>query len=123
MFSPFGASAGQFSRHIKRRYFKMRELVACTQVKLVLVGTDHNPADLFTKVLQREKFQRFHRRVTNPLGHVEPASLFAKSVAARILLMPLRILDERDVIASGARSDSDAYYRMGSLCVCSRDHY
>ena len=56
----------------------MRELVSLKKVRLLLVGTDHNPADLFTKVLGKDKFRRFHQRVTNPYGQTESAVLVAK---------------------------------------------
>ena len=39
----------QRSRHIERRYLKVRELVAAGEVEVRAVDTKNNPADLFTK--------------------------------------------------------------------------
>ena len=74
----FRRTAGQYSKHIERRCFKMRELVSLKKVRLLLVGTDHNPADLFTKVLGKDKFHRFSVHVTNPYQHKASAAVLAK---------------------------------------------
>ena len=42
------------SRHIQRRYLKVRELVALGEVKVEYVNTDANAADILTKALERE---------------------------------------------------------------------
>ena len=55
-------SAGQYSRHIARRVYKMRELCGGKRVKLVLIGTADNSSDIFTKVLDRQLFEK-HRSV------------------------------------------------------------
>ena len=46
------------SRHIQRRYLKIREWVALGEVRVEYVNTDENPADLLTKALERESFDR-----------------------------------------------------------------
>ena len=83
----FRRTAGLYSKHIERRMnpyvqvFKMRELVSTGRVKLfLLIGTDHihNPADLFTKVLDRDQYRKFHHRATNPYGVREHACVAAK---------------------------------------------
>ena len=51
-------SAGDSTRHVKRREFKMRELVARQQVKLSLVRTAEMHADFLTKVLDITGFNR-----------------------------------------------------------------
>ena len=46
-------TSAQNSRHINRRMFKMRELRGAGVVTVSHVGTEHNPVDLFTKILSR----------------------------------------------------------------------
>ena len=46
------------SRHIQRRYLKIREWVALGEVRVEYVNTTENPADLLTKALERESFER-----------------------------------------------------------------
>ena len=48
------------SRHVDRRFFKVRELEAMGVVRVKHVPTDRNRADLLTKALPREAFNR-HR--------------------------------------------------------------
>eukprot|EP00966_Prymnesium_polylepis_P250797 5799143-Prymnesium_polylepis.2 len=48
----------QRSRHIERRYLKVREWVHHGEIKVVYVTTEHNPADLLTKSLERGPFER-----------------------------------------------------------------
>ena len=53
------------SRHVDRKLFKMRELRGAGFVNVNWIGTDDNPADLFTKVLGRQPFERHRRTVLN----------------------------------------------------------
>ena len=46
------------SRHIQRRYLKIREWVALGEVRVEYVNTSLNPADVLTKALERESFER-----------------------------------------------------------------
>ena len=48
------------SRHVDRRYFKVRELMAEGEVKVVHIDTALNTADLLTKPLPADAFTR-HR--------------------------------------------------------------
>ena len=48
------------SRHVDRRFFKVRELEAMGVVRVKHIPTDRNRADLLTKALPREAFNR-HR--------------------------------------------------------------
>ena len=59
----FGAA--QHSRHIDRKLYKMRELRGAGIVTVKYVPTDDNTADLFTKVLTRQPFDKHRRRVMN----------------------------------------------------------
>ena len=49
----------QRSRHIERRYLKLRELVADGEIVVRHVGTDDNHADVLTKSLEADRFD-FH---------------------------------------------------------------
>ena len=53
------------SRHVDRKLFKMRELRGAGVVNVKWVSTDANPADLFTKVLGRQVFEKHRRTVLN----------------------------------------------------------
>ena len=53
------------SRHVDRKLFKMRELRGAGVVNVKHVGTDFNPADIFTKVLGRQVFERHRSTILN----------------------------------------------------------
>ena len=53
-------TSAQNSRHIDRKLFKMREMRGAGTVEVNHVSTEVNPADLFTKILGRQPFER-HR--------------------------------------------------------------
>ena len=56
----------QRSRHIERRYLKVRELVAAGEVVVEHISTKDNPADLFTKsTLDMSTFSRHAKTVKN----------------------------------------------------------
>mgnify|MGYP003941231743 CR=1 FL=1 len=61
-------TSAQHSRHIDRKLFKMRELRGKEVVTVKYVPTDDNPADLFTKVLSRQPFEKHRRKVMNITG-------------------------------------------------------
>ena len=62
-------SAGQYSRHVERKHFKMREVRAAGKVNLTLVPTTENTADMFTKILDRVPFEKHRAVVMNlPAG-------------------------------------------------------
>ena len=46
------------SRHIERRYLKIQEWVAEGKIKVMYINTTQNRADMFTKPLEREVFER-----------------------------------------------------------------
>ena len=50
------------SRHVDRKLFKMRELRGAGVVNVRHIPGDSNPADLFTKILTRQVFEK-HRKV------------------------------------------------------------
>ena len=61
-------SAAQHSRHIDRKMFKMRELRGAGVVEVNHVPTESNPADLFTKILSRQPFERHRKTILNLAG-------------------------------------------------------
>lgn len=64
-------TAATGSRHIDRKLFKMRELRGAGTVYVNYVPTEVNPADLFTKILGRQIFERHVRVVMNlPAGEI-----------------------------------------------------
>ena len=52
-------------RHYERRQLKIRELVENGLIKLKLVKTENNPADIFTKALGRRLFEKHRKTVLN----------------------------------------------------------
>jgi hypothetical protein len=58
-------TTAQNSRHIDRKMFKMRELRGAGVVTVSHVPTDENPADLFTKVLSRQVFEKHRATILN----------------------------------------------------------
>ena len=54
-------TSAQNSRRIDRKLFKMREMRGAGIVTVELVPTAINPADLFTKILSRQVFEK-HRK-------------------------------------------------------------
>ena len=58
-------TSAQNSRHIDRKMFKMRELRGAGIVTVAHVGTEFNPADLFTKILSRQPFEKHRKTVLN----------------------------------------------------------
>ncbi len=55
----------QNSRHINRKLFKMRELQASGLVTVSHIPTESNPADLFTKVLDKRPFEKHRKFMMN----------------------------------------------------------
>jgi len=58
-------SAGASTRHVERRVFKMRELVAQQMISLKLVRTHEMHADMMTKLLDLPTFRRCRSAVMN----------------------------------------------------------
>ena len=58
-------TSAQHSRHIDRKLYKMRELRGAGVVTVKYVPTADNTADLFTKVLSRQPFEKHRRKVMN----------------------------------------------------------
>ena len=58
-------TVGQNSRHVERKVFKMRELQHNNQVRVRLIPTAENAADLLTKVLGNKTFQRHRATLMN----------------------------------------------------------
>ena len=56
---------GTNTRHVERKYFKMRELRGSGLVRVSLVPTETNEADIFTKPLDRIPFERCRDAIMN----------------------------------------------------------
>ena len=56
------------SRHVDRRYFKVRELAAEGHIRVEHINTDDNSSDLLTKPLALPKFAEHRRRLLNMEG-------------------------------------------------------
>jgi len=61
-------NSAQNSRHIDRKLFKMRELRGLGVMTVAHVPTAENPADLFTKVLNKQPFEKHRKFVHNLSG-------------------------------------------------------
>jgi hypothetical protein len=53
------------SRHVDRRYFKVRELVFEQQLSVEHIDTKENPADILTKPLIGPAFEKHRRKLLN----------------------------------------------------------
>jgi hypothetical protein len=56
------------SRHVDRKLFKMRELRGAGKATVKHIPGDSNPADLFTKILTRQPFEKHRKFVLNVPG-------------------------------------------------------
>jgi len=61
-------NSSQNSRHINRKLFKMRELRGLGVVTVARAPTAENPADIFTKVLDKQPFDKHRKFVHNLSG-------------------------------------------------------
>ena len=61
-------TSAQNSRHVDRKMFKMRELRGAGRVSVRHVMGETNPADLFTKILSRQPFEKHRKAVLNLPG-------------------------------------------------------
>ena len=48
----------QHTRHIDRKLFKLREMRGAGLVTVKYLGTEENTADIFTKILDRQPFEK-----------------------------------------------------------------
>ena len=62
-------TSAQHSRHIERKLYKMRELRGAGVVTVKYLQTAENTADVFTKVLQRQPFEKHRKVVLNLPGN------------------------------------------------------
>ena len=68
------------SRHVDRKLFKMRELRGAGVAVVRHIPGDTNHADLFTKILTRQPFEKHRKTVLNTPGNTA-AFAFARPVA------------------------------------------
>ena len=68
---------------IDRKVYKMRELRGAGEVDVGLIPTERNPADLFTKILSRQPFEKHRKTVLNlSAGEVVEQARKAKKAEA-----------------------------------------
>ena len=91
------------SRHVDRKLFKMRELRGAGTVVVNHVPTALNPADLFTKVLSRQEFEKHRRTVLN---------LAAAEAVARCA-HEKRVLNEARADKGGQKPSAPKKKKMG----------
>jgi hypothetical protein len=61
-------NSAQNSRHVDRKMFKMRELRGASVVTVRHIPGEENPADLFTKILTRQPFEKHRKKSMNLTG-------------------------------------------------------
>ena len=61
-------TTAQNSRHVDRKLFKMRELRGANRVVVQHIPGESNPADLFTKILTKQLFEKHRKFVLNLAG-------------------------------------------------------
>eukprot|EP00966_Prymnesium_polylepis_P243882 5640501-Prymnesium_polylepis.1 len=82
----------QRSRHIERRYLKVREWVAHGEIRCCYIPTDQNPADLLTKSLELAAFRRHCDTLDGTAVHgVASLSLAAAATASIAAVDPLAV--------------------------------
>ena len=74
-------TSAQTSRHVDRKMFKMRELRGAGRVVVRHIPGDSNPADLFTKILSRQTFEKHRKTVLNLPG--DTGVEYARRMASR----------------------------------------
>jgi hypothetical protein len=65
------------SRHIQRRWFKVREFIHKLVVKVMQVPTIDNISDFFTKVLDRRTFEKFRDIIMGTPAPSVPVAVLA----------------------------------------------
>ena len=78
-------TSAQNSRHVDRKMFKMRELRGAGRVTVRHIPGVSNPADLFTKILARQEFEKHRKTVLNLPGDtgVEHARRVAQAASSQ----------------------------------------
>ena len=75
-------SPGVNTKHVARRVFKMRELAARKIVSVRLVRTDEMEADIMTKILERQPFEKHRDSIMNAAAKLRERVKEVKSQAA-----------------------------------------
>ena len=75
-------TSAQNSRHVDRKLFKMRELRGAGRVTIKHLPGENNPADLFTKILSRQPFEKHRKTVLNTSGDADIESRLKPSGSA-----------------------------------------
>ena len=96
-------TSAQNSRHVDRKLFKMRELRGAGVVEVAHVPTEHNPADLYTKILGSQPFAR-HRATVLGLAAGQGASSSRR--AAELAALARSMADSSGKPAEAIHCDS-----------------
>ena len=86
----------QRSRHIERRYLKVRELVAAGEVEVRAVDTKNNPADLFTKSIKWKGYDEVTPQWKSVLLRESCNQELIDEVEAAVAACKLRMNDRTD---------------------------
>ena len=95
-------TSAQNSRHIDRKLFKMRELRGAGVTSVAHVETKLNPADIFTKIVDRQTFER-HRATILGLAAARGAGRSHREAAAAAVTPTTLALVEKLTEAIAAR--------------------
>ena len=76
-------TSAQNSRHVDRKLFKMRELRGAGTVVVRHIPGETNPADLFTKILSRQTFEKHRKVIMNLPGDTGVEHARRTRIAAR----------------------------------------
>ena len=96
-------TSAQHTRHIDRKLFKLREMRGAGIVKVQYIPTDENTADLFTKVLKRQPFEK-HRKVVLNLGAGESNDEVKQQRIATLSAWKTKVKPREDGLASKAKA-------------------
>ena len=102
------------SRHVLRRYFKVRELQVLGEVEVRYCPTDLNWADFLTKVVTPDKWRACKRATTGHAPHDVPAPPASTAAAAS----PLAAWAHALGIPSEISSYAEYVSKFGEPCAC-----
>jgi len=99
-------TSAQNSRHIDRKVFKMRELRGAGTVSVAHIETKLNPADIFTKITDRQTFER-HRATILGLAAARGAGRSHREAMAAATSPAVLALVEKLTEAVAARCERE----------------
>jgi O-acetyl-ADP-ribose deacetylase (regulator of RNase III) len=100
------------SKHIGTKYHVVREASAKGELELVQVWTEHQTADLFTKSLPRDKFERFQSTLLGKTTFLEMQQMYPKPQAQNMVNGVLRCEKYQTSYAPESRKGSWVGYQV-----------